>query len=136
MGISSTYNSGGFHSEAYYSINSLEREVNELKKEHLSIRSSISSLKDEIQKLEKNTKILLQGLKNVTNTPNVSSTRHPAPVEPRTAPVEPRTDGTEYWMLFPPEIDDNGIQWARHKSNGCWYYRDFKVGTRWNKSDS
>ena len=136
MGISRIYNSGGFHSEAYYSINSLEREINDLKREISSIKSSISSLKDGIQKLEKSTKITLQCLENVTNTLNVSSTRHPAPVEPRTAPVEPRTDGTKYWMLFPPEFDENGIEWTRHKENGCWYYRDLSVSPRWNKSDS
>ena len=141
MGISRIYNSGGFHTEAYYSINSLEREINDLKREISSIKSSISSLKDEIQKLEKSTKITLQGLENVTNTHNVNSTQQPAPIVPnpnerRRPRLSDMQKGAEYWMLFPPEFDENGIQWTRHKENGCWYYCDLSVSPRWNKSDS
>ena len=54
MSISSDYNSGGFHTEAYYSINSLERQVNELKKELSSMKSSVASMKTDIQNLKRN----------------------------------------------------------------------------------
>ena len=53
MGISNIYNSGGFHTEAYNSINSLERQVKRLTKELASLHSAISSMKTDIHDLKK-----------------------------------------------------------------------------------
>jgi regulator of replication initiation timing len=124
MGISSIYNSGGFHSEAYYSINSLERQVDQLKKELSAMKSSVANMKDDIQNLKKNNLTLEN---KISNAPTIGSSRGTTSVKSRPTGRIPKSrldylrNCPQVWQVD-HRIDDDGVEWAEDET-GNWYYR-------------
>ena len=103
------------------SVASMKTDIQNLKRNNQTLMNTITnvaSMKDDIQNLKRNN----QMLKNtVTNSPTIDSGREAVTVEP----ISARDLMQEDWMESAPIHNrESGIQWVKKKGTEDWYYMD------------
>ena len=107
--------------ELRYQIKTLENKFDSTNSKNDFLESSINSMKSEIDNLEKNVQSGINNLNEID---------HVIPIGMPNFQLGPM----ENWMVFAPEIDENGIYWTKNKNDGCLYYLDLSKSSGWQKS--